>query len=543
MLAAASNADVLLANTEQISNTLKEKCGAIELRCCHLKIGNFSTETHASLNMANSDLKFQYSRNKRKIVFEWEYAVSDTNRTAAMSMMMGNNPFQMMESIISGNSDLLEATLTRRVELRFEDIAELRFDHGTGTSTRHNNQDVLQIRMYSPPKVTQRESFGSKIFIDSTAGTANGQTQLSSVYTFSHLGWGRKRGSIATAIETLFHREPRLAKSAFVHSTLFAHPTLSSFPDRPPKAPKKKTAKKRAAATGDGSGIKKKARTAKSLGLSKQEFASIKPGPIKKCLKDCVRTLAKQIHDDWHDGWEEQGETLCDWFRSLGREVEYVQVSTNPWISMYKNARANPWKDGTGTGILQRVINIGIGRESALYECNEILKAVADSWYDMCACPMRGTVEDACCNGGATIVLSLPDTDNSSTGHTGQTFELGQHQKAWMFVWVALLRVHATLENVDRSLLLQCVKDATTHDVIFENGNEDGPVFESLLSGDGGQKQEGDCWKSRWGGPPLKLPNDGKALDVILADEQSWKALPSTRKTHKMRRGRDARFD
>jgi hypothetical protein len=151
--------------------------------------------------------KFQDSRNKRKIVFEWEYAVSDTNRTAAMSMMMGNNPFQMMESIISGNSGLLDATLTRRVELRFEDIAELRFDHGTGTSTRHNNQDVLQIRMYSPPKVTQRESFGSKIFIDKTAETANGQTQLSSVYTFSHLGWGRKRGSIATAIETLFHRD------------------------------------------------------------------------------------------------------------------------------------------------------------------------------------------------------------------------------------------------------------------------------------------------------------------------------------------------
>ena len=66
------------------------------------------------------------------------------------------------------------------------------------------------------------------------------------------------------------------------------------------------------------------------------------------------------------------------------------------------------------------------------------------------------------------------------------------------------------------------------HDVIFENGNEDGPVFETMLTG-------------REGEPPL--PNDGKALDVILADEQSWKALPSTRKTHKMRKGRDARFD
>ena len=507
-----------------------------------MEIGNFSTEKHSTLNMANSDLKFQYSRNKRKIVFEWEYAISQANREAAMSMM--GDPFQMMqtmESIYSGNSGLMDAALTRRVELRFEDIAEVRFDHGTGTSTRNNNQDVLQIRMYSPPKVTQRESFGSKTFIDSSTETANRQTQLSSVYTFSHLGWGRKRGSIATAIETLFHREPRLAKSAFVHSALFSHPTLSSFPDRPPKAPKapkKKTAKKRAATTGEG-GIKKKPRTAKSLGLTKQEFASIKPGPIKKCLKACVKTLAKQIHDDWHDGTEEQGETIGDWFLSLGKEVE---LCTRTFT--YKNARAKPWKDDTTTiGILQRVIDIGIGRESALYECNEILKAVADSWYDMCACPMRGTVEDACGNGGANIVLTLPGTPGK--GDIGETFELGQHDKAWMFVWVALLRVHATLENVDRSLLLQCVKDATMHDVIFENGNEDGPVFESLLTGHGLLLQ-GDFWKSSCcteKSTLTPLPNDGKALDVILADEQSWKALPSTRKTHKMRKGRDARFD
>ena len=130
-----------------------------------MEIGNFSTEKHPTLNMANSDLKFQYSRNKRKIVFEWEYAISQANREAAMSMM--GDPFQMMqtmESIYSGNSGLMDAALTRRVELRFEDIAEIRFDHGTGTSTRHNNQDVLQIRMYSPPKVTRRESFGSKTF-------------------------------------------------------------------------------------------------------------------------------------------------------------------------------------------------------------------------------------------------------------------------------------------------------------------------------------------------------------------------------------------
>ena len=173
MLTSASNADITLSNTEQISNTLKEKCGAIELRCCHMKIGNFSTEKHSSLNMANSDFKFQYSRNKRKIVFEWEYAMSQANRTAAMSMMMGNNPFQIMESVYSGNSGLMDATLTRRVELRFEDIAEIRFDHGTGTSTRHNNKDVLQIRMYSPPKVTQRKNIGSKIFIDSSTETAN----------------------------------------------------------------------------------------------------------------------------------------------------------------------------------------------------------------------------------------------------------------------------------------------------------------------------------------------------------------------------------
>jgi len=44
---------------------------------------------------------------------------------------------------------------------------------------------------------------------------------------------------------------------------------------------------------------RKKPVTAKSLGLTKDEFDSIKPAPIRKELKGFAKKLGQQVDDDW----------------------------------------------------------------------------------------------------------------------------------------------------------------------------------------------------------------------------------------------------
>lgn len=80
---------------------------------------------------------------------------------------------------------------------------------------------------------------------------------------------------------------------------------------------------------------RKKPVTAKSLGLTKEEFESIKAAPVKKKLKEHVKTLARQVDVDWHDGWEEQSETKVTWFSAIQEP-------------------------------LQAVLDIGVGKETAL---------------------------------------------------------------------------------------------------------------------------------------------------------------------------------
>ena len=103
---------------------------------------------------------------------------------------------------------------------------------------------------------------------------------------------------------------------------------------------------------------RKKPVTAKSLGLTKDEYDRVKAAPIKKDLKAIVKTLARQVDADWHDGYEEQAETKGEWFEAL-------------------------------EGPLQAVLDIGVGKRTALVQCNEILKIVADSYADLLACPCR----------------------------------------------------------------------------------------------------------------------------------------------------------
>ena len=243
----------------------------------------------------------------------------------------------------------------------------------------------------------------------------------------------------------------------------------------------KDTSKKRSASSAASSSSKKR-RTAEALGLTKEEWASVTLAPVKKKLKAWVQTLAQQVNDDWHDGWEDQINTISDWYEDI----------------------ATP---------LQSVLDVGVKRATALLECNEILKAVSDSWYDLCACPMRGTVVGNVGDFDTDIQLRIPGQDEDS-------FRMGDGvHLVFSYVWTALLRVHAARKDVDASVLLQCVKDASVNNVNFSVDAE-------------GQDLEGCALE--------KI--DCKALNVIVA-ERKWAALKNTRKTHGMRRAIDRRFD
>ena len=244
---------------------------------------------------------------------------------------------------------------------------------------------------------------------------------------------------------------------------------------------------------------RKKAVTAKSLGLTKDEFDSIKAAPIKRELKRIVKKLAKQVDDDWHDGYEEQAETKGEWFEAIQEP-------------------------------LQAVLDIGVGKKTALLQCNEVLKIVSDSFYDLLACPCRCDTKDDLSEMDKQFELELPwgetATYNASSGYPIDV---------WSYVWVALLRVHSNLGNLDESLLLQCIKDA--HD------NMDGAEMIELpgyLYDQDDEKYDICTLDQRDG---KNVPSGTKLAHYVNDRASEWKSLPTTKKVHRMRRAIDRRFD
>ncbi|KAL7552132.1 hypothetical protein ACHAWF_015341 [Thalassiosira exigua] len=239
---------------------------------------------------------------------------------------------------------------------------------------------------------------------------------------------------------------------------------------------------------------RKKPVTAKSLGLTKEEYDRIRPAPIKKALKSIVKSLANQVDADWHDGYEEQAETKGEWFEALQEP-------------------------------LQAVLDIGVGKRTALQQCNEVLKIVADSWCDLLACPCRGDTREDMGEMDKEFDLELPWAD------TDKTIRIGSHpEDMWSYVWNALLRTHASMEGADEATLLRCIKDASDN-----NGYEvefDGPLY------DPGELYAGDTPKDEPGVP------DAKALSLLVKNKASeWQSLSTTKKVHRMRGAIDRRFD
>ena len=238
---------------------------------------------------------------------------------------------------------------------------------------------------------------------------------------------------------------------------------------------------------------RKKAVTAKSLGLTKDEMDRIKPAPIKRSLKTIVKTLAKQVDDNWHDGYEEQAETTGEWFEAIQKP-------------------------------LQAVLDIGVGKATALAQCNEILKIVSDSFYDLLACPCRCDIVEGLREMDKSFDLELP------WGKTNHKASSVSPQDVWSYVWVALLRVHSNKSDVDESLLFQCIKDARDN-MSGADMSLPGFLYEQNDNGDFEQRDGKDA------------PSGAKLAHYVKNRASEWKSLPTTKQVHHMRRVIDRRFD
>ena len=164
---------------------------------------------------------------------------------------------------------------------------------------------------------------------------------------------------------------------------------------------------------------------AKSLGLTKVEYDSINAAPVKKALNAIVAKLKRQVREDWHNGWGAQADTKRQWF----------------------NALQEP---------LQAVLDIGVGKEMALLQCNDVLNIVATSFDSLLEVPCR-------CDTQTDLRETLDDCKFKLELPWVGTFEAeaGYAVDAWSYVWVALLRVHSNKEGTDEALLLQCIKEAS----------------------------------------------------------------------------------
>lgn len=170
---------------------------------------------------------------------------------------------------------------------------------------------------------------------------------------------------------------------------------------------------------------RKKPVTAKALGITQDEFVSIKAAPLKKKLKAHSKTLGQQVDDDWHDGYEEQGETIEEWTKELKAPLEAV-------------------------------VNIGIERKLAFQQCHDILRTIVESFRDLCANPMRGGVED-----------SLPDEFSVAS-------EEGDPVTVWCAIWFKLLE--AAVGKVEETLLFRFIKDASDGGVSMSEIEDGSPL-------------------------------------------------------------------
>ena len=123
---------------------------------------------------------------------------------------------------------------------------------------------------------------------------------------------------------------------------------------------------------------------------------------------------------------------------------------------------------------IQELLNVGVGKKTALKECNELLKILSTSWKDLLDVGSRVDVKimlgETCDSLSFHVRVPWSKTPmNISTVRYGD-----QAEDLFAYMWNALLRTHSSLDGTNQELLLQCIKDA--HDNDGEEVTFDGPL-------------------------------------------------------------------
>jgi hypothetical protein len=158
---------------------------------------------------------------------------------------------------------------------------------------------------------------------------------------------------------------------------------------------------------------------------------------LQQHIENLADQVRSQVGPNYAEGYEEQWESKLNWYDAI----------------------AAP---------LQNVLDIGIGKKTALKECNEVLKMVADSFDALLACGAKMDTREELSESAASFELSLPwgETGEDGKGPSVLVCTGMEVENAWLWIWVVLLRVHAALgREEDKHVLLQCIKDCRAHEV------------------------------------------------------------------------------
>jgi len=220
-----------------------------------------------------------------------------------------------------------------------------------------------------------------------------------------------------------------------------------------------------------------------------QRLTKKRVNEFKKKMNEYVKRLAKMVNLDWHDGWEEQGEEL----------QEYYQYLQEPATVIYEY-----------TAIKQQDYD----------KLNEILKNMADSWDNIHAIPFRGGVE----LGDTDFDLHLTEIGTVKNFYASPSDLIS-------FLWSLMLFGCCGNEEIQDQEIYRYIKDAVDNNVDILDGTKSDDID------DGEEEKEGIIEQHQC------LKDGENRLKELFANKQEWKALPSTKKTHKMRRAIDRRFD
>lgn len=209
---------------------------------------------------------------------------------------------------------------------------------------------------------------------------------------------------------------------------------------------------------------RKKATTAKSLGLSKSEWAQLKPAAVKKALRSHVVTLKREVREDWHNGYEEQMQTVEAWVDAAGE-------------------------------ILQSVLNVGVEKGLAFEQCASALVNIADSWSALDDAPARCSLEDQLCDYEVHLRTPAGDAVKLRCCPFGGSPMLNEFSGV---VWRLLLK-KGLEEGVEEEMLFRLIKNAVDNDISLKEDDEE----ENELCG---------C-------------SSAIALDALVARKNEWEGL------------------